>query len=392
MTSFLQIASREKLYCWVCLLPLLLAVGVALAPDPPEQFREHLIASDLKGGYQVVAVDLNSDGKKDLIALASGMSELVWFENPGWRRHVIASGLSRMINLTPVDTGDEIPELVLAADFSMDPSKSIGSVWRLKCQGDPRELWSISEIDRLPASHRLRCARIDRAGHNVVINAPLAGSKSAPPDYRGKDPIVYYRPGVWKRELLSDELEGVVHGIAVVDWDGDGRDELLTASFEGIHLFRLGTDGRWSTTRLAGGNPGPWPHGGSSDIAAGRLGEDRFLCAIEPWHGNEVVVYRKHGQDWQRTVIDDSFVQGHTILAADFDGDGRDEILAGYRGQGHSVYIYSAAGGGTWTRRILDDSVPVNACDAADLNGDGRPDIACIGGAALKWYENLAPR
>ena len=349
-----------------------------------------MIAADLKGGYQVVAVDLNSDGKKDLIALASGMSELVWFENPGWRRHVIASGLSRMINLTPVDVdGDEIPELVLAADFSMDPGKSIGSVWRLKRKGDPREPWSIAEIDRLPASHRLRCADIDGSGRKVVINAPLAGSKAAPPDFRDKVPIVSYRPGAWKRELVSDELEGVLHGIAVVDWDRDGRDDLLTAGFQGIHLFRRGRDGRWSATRLAGGNPEQWPQSGSSDIAAGRLGEDRFLCAIEPWHGNQVAVYRQHGQDWQRTVIDDSFVQGHTILAADLDGDGRDEILAGYRGQGHSVYIYSAAGDGRWTRRIIDDSVPVNACDVADLNGDGRPDIACIGDATLKWYENL---
>jgi hypothetical protein len=29
------------------------------------------------------------------------------------------------------------------------------------------------------------------------------------------------------------------------------------------------------------------------------------------------------------------------------------------------------------------------ACTALDLNGDGRPDIACIDSMRLKWYENI---
>ena len=36
-------------------------------------FVEHTLATDLKGGYQVVVADVNHDGKPDLIALASGM-------------------------------------------------------------------------------------------------------------------------------------------------------------------------------------------------------------------------------------------------------------------------------------------------------------------------------
>ncbi len=32
-----------------------------------------------------------------------------------------------------------------------------------------------------------------------------------------------------------------------------------------------------------------------------------------------------------------------------------------------------------------------SACAVVDLNGDQRPDVACIGGANLKWYENLGP-
>ena len=184
-----------------------------------------------------------------------------------------------------------------------------------------------------------------------------------------------------------------MHGIFILDWDGDGRDDILTAGFEGIHLFHSGKDGRWVRTLLAAGDPAPWPKSGSSDIAVGRLGKERFLAAIEPWHGNEVSIYRKKGGAWRREVIDSSLVDGHTILTADLNGDGRDEVVAGYRGQGRSVYVYSFDGK-RWNRETLDEGgMGAAACTAVDLNGDGRPDIACIGSATanLKWYENTKP-
>ncbi len=216
---------------------LALLAALPLAAAQPARFAGHTIAGDLRGGYQVVAADLNGDGKPDVIALASGMPELVWYENPGWERHVIAGGLSHMINcvVVPVE-GDPVPEIVLASEFSMRAKESAGVVSVLHHNGDPRQPWTIREIDRLPASHRLRLARID-GGAPVVVNAPLTAATAEPPDYRGQTPLVFYRPGEWKRRLISDENRGVVHGILITDWDGDGRDEILTASFEGIHLF-----------------------------------------------------------------------------------------------------------------------------------------------------------
>jgi hypothetical protein len=363
-----------------------------MAATPGLTFREHLVADDLKAAYQVVVADLNKDGRPDLIGLASGMTELVWFENPGWQRHVIARGISGPINVAYWDDG--APMLVLATGFSMDPSQSAGIVSVLRPGKDPRELWDIQEIDRLPASHRIRFADIDGSGKKVALNAPLAGAHAAPPDYRDKVTLVYYRPGAWKRELITGDLEGVLHGVFITDWDGDGREEILTASFQGIHLFKYGKDGRWSRTQIAAGNPGPWPKSGSSDIAVGKLGKSRFLCALEPWHGNEVVVYREGARGWERSVIDSTLDGSHALVAADLNGDGLDEIVAGYRGASGRTYIYSAdtPDGTRWTRHSLDDAMPAAACAVADLNGDGRPDVACIGGSSLKWYENLGGR
>ena len=367
----------------------------ALSAAPPLNFREHIVADDLRGGYQVVPVDVNHDGKIDLIALASGMTELLWFENPTWERHVIAGNLPRMINLAAWDIdGDGIPEIVLANEFTMQGKTSQGIISVLKHDGDPRKPWTVTEIDRLPTSHRLRWADIDGSGKKVLVNAPLIGAKAEAPDYKDQVPLVFYRPGEWKRQLIDDRVMGLIHGLTIVDWDHDGRDEVLTAGFEGIHLYKLGKNGQWASSKLAKGDPSTWPKSGSSDIAMGEIGREQFLAAIEPWHGNQVAVYRNKGSEWQREVIDDSLKDGHTIATADLDGNGTDEIIAGFRGEPRRVYVY-AFDGKQWNRWTLDDGgVAAAACAVADLNQDGKPDIACIGSAThnLKWYENLTSR
>ena len=119
------------------------------------QFVEHTIATHLNGGYQVVVSDLNRDGKPDLVALASGAPELVWFENPGWQRHVIASNFNQMINCVVLNAGGR-PLIVLASGFSNDARHSPGNIWLLEPENDVTRPWKVREIDRLPASHRLR--------------------------------------------------------------------------------------------------------------------------------------------------------------------------------------------------------------------------------------------
>jgi hypothetical protein len=375
---------RAKALC------ILWYAGVALSQTL--SFEPHTLATDLTGGYQVVAYDVNHDGKPDLIALASNMSELVWFENPGWQRHVMATGLARMINLAAYDfDGDGIPEIALAYGFSNNAAQSVGKLAILHHKGDPRELWEMKEIDQLPTSHRLRWADIDGSGHKVLINAPLTAADAVAPEYRGHVPLVYYDPGQWKRRLMSDAEEGIVHGIFVTDWDGNGRDDILIGGFLGIHLYRYGKDGKWKRDEITKGDPAAWPKGGTSDIAVGALKGERFLAAIEPWHGNQVVVYREAHGVWKREVIDDTLLDAHTVVTGDLDKDGSDEIVVGFRGKPYGVYLYKYDGE-HWKRQALGSGdMAAAACTIADLDGDGRLDIACIGSGThnLKWYRNM---
>ena len=157
------------------------------------QFREHTIDSGLAGGYQVVVADLNHDGRPDIIALASGLNELRWYENPGWQRHVIVSGINAPINAAAYDVdGDGIPEIALAHEFSNDYANSPGVVSLLTHRGDPAAPWSAMEIDRLPTSHRLRFADIEGSGRKVLVNFPLIGAHATAPVYRDHVPLVMY--------------------------------------------------------------------------------------------------------------------------------------------------------------------------------------------------------
>jgi hypothetical protein len=345
-------------------------------------FEKQILANDLAGGYQVVVCDVNDDGKPDLIALASDMPDLVWFENPTWQRHTLAKDLPQMINAACWSTGPHtIPTIAVTYGFSMHPQESSGIVSLLTPQGDPKTPWKVTEIDRLPTSHRLRWADIDGSGKKVLVNAPLADAKAHGPDYRGHVPLVYYEPGAWKRREIGNAEEGVVHGIYVNDWDHNGRDAILIGSFLGIHLYRFEPDGKWSRTEITKGSPAAWPKSGTSDVSVGWLGRERFLAAIEPWHGNEVVVYRKRDELWQRDVIDDTILDGHNVQTVDLDGDGGDEIVVGFRGKPYGLYLYRWDDG-KWRRQIIEQGeVSAAGCAVADLSGKGSPNIVCIGQA-----------
>ena len=391
---------------------LIASIGMTSGQSPaPWNLVEHTVATGLRGGYHLTATDLNKDGKVDLLAVATGQKvDLVWFENPGavaagaaaasWTPHVMASGYPMMINADAFDVDkDGYPEIVLQSGFSTTPAKGDGRMILLTKGADVNAPWTAKEFDRMPSVHRVRWIDAEGNGRKMVVNAPLAGVKGAAPDYKDKVGIYAYSPAKdYQREIITEDDEGVVHGVQVVDWDGNGREALLSASFLGIHLHRYDS-GKWTRTRLAPGNAEHWPKNGSSDVVVLRTKEGRQLAAIEPWHGNQVVVYRGKGDNWdQRTVIDDTLNDGHTLVQGDLDGDGVDEIVAGYRGGGGGVNIYRLGSGNQWAKYAVatpdQKSMAAAGCALAHLNDDKRLDLACIGTstANLKWYENQPAR
>jgi aldos-2-ulose dehydratase/isomerase family protein/VCBS repeat protein len=382
-------------------------------------------------GYQLAVADPSGKGRLDIFALSSEESIVEWYGNPArlpsagqsWAAHSVTTATVKNISLAPLmRMGYPLRGMALASGFSLENSSEGGDVWWAEPGADPDAEWNLRGVARIPTAHRLRWADLDGDGKLELVIVPLLGAGAVPPDYAVGAPITWLEtpetmlrghvsagetvPGLWAAHLVDKSLH-VVHGVLVMDWDGDGRDELLTASFEGVHLFHSSGKGdelEWTKTRLASGDevfrprpapPGTGPRRGSSEIGVGQLAGRRFLATIEPWHGEQVVVYfdTKPGELWERRVIDASFKDGHALAIADLNGDGSDEIMAGYRGQGTSLHAYYAtdATGKNWERQTLDTGMAASSVAVADINGDGRPDVAAIGASTgnVVCYENL---
>jgi len=390
---------------------LLASAGAVLTPvlgaapaGQPVEFRAHTIEEKMPGGYAVLAVDINHDGKPDVIGVSQRVPELAWYQNPTWERHVIADGLTQTVNLAAADLdNDGIPELAVETAFAMVPANSEGLVWIVRHQGDPAQRWKVEKIDKFSTSHHIAWADVDGDGKKELINAPLIGPNGLAPTYdQDKASLFWYRQNDWQRRTITTSISGILHRVRPVSWDGNKREQLLTTSFDGITLYRAtgsGNDLKWESTLLsAGHSQDKAPRLGTSDVAVGRSNGKRFLASVEPWHGNEIVMYTEGPSGtWTRHVLFNEMVEGHEVAVADFNGDGRDDIVAGDRSaKGAAVHVMYAPEnpGDPWKHQVLDQgTMAASGCITADLNNDRRPDILCIGSSTgnIKWYENVGP-
>ncbi|MGH8399378.1 MAG: FG-GAP repeat domain-containing protein, partial [Gammaproteobacteria bacterium] len=372
----------------------------------------HTVAT-IPEGYQVAVADVNGGGRLDILALSSQKNIVDWYQNPTWRTRSVTTSTEENISLAPLfRRGYPARGMALASGFHLDHPEQGGDIWWAQPSASLDAEWSLTRIGRIPASHRLRWADLDGDGGLELVDVPIVGAGSRPPDYSVPAPITWFQmpetlltghtesagqqSNNWIPHLIDDSLN-IVHGVLVMDWNGDGRDEILTASTQGVNLFESkgrGAGLQWAKTLLTPCDQSSDRYHGASEIGVGKVQGHRFLATIEPWHGNNVVVYtRGTGGFSERHVIDTSFNNGHALVCADLDGDGNGEIVAGYRGVGTSLFIYHSTDerGTRWKRETLDTEMAASGVVIADVNGDGRPDIVAVGSstANVKWYENL---
>ena len=351
--------------------------------------------------YALTSADANGDGKLDVVAVAS--DAVVWYENPTWTKHdVIRGGTERdnvCLQARDVD-GDGRVDFALGASWQPSNTKTGGTLQLLTRTGAPEGSWRVVPLGSEPTLHRIRFGDVLGTGKPQLVVAPLQGRETRGPDWgvgngvrlmvRSIPPEPFSTP--WPLEVAEDSLH-TVHNLQLIDLDGDGRDEIVAAAWEGVFVLRRDTMGHWSKTKIGTGNQTAQPNKGASEVKVGRLRDGkRYVATIEPWHGFQVVVYTppKSGEGlWDRWVIDEPVKWGHAVWCADLDGDGDEELIIGQaatptrqagRNPQRAWRLCSTipkarrASPLAFDRHVIDDGgVAVEDLIAADLDGDGRP-------------------
>jgi hypothetical protein len=369
-----------------CFAALFLLVFETRAQTPT--FTGEVIDDKVTIGYGVATGDVDGDGKVDI--LLADKSEIVWYKNPGsktekWARFVIAKNLTAQDNVCIAArdiNGDGKVEVAVGAGWNPSETKNLnlsGAVFYLIAPQDRTQLWEPVRLHHEVTIHRMRWVqKVDNTFQLAVL--PLHGEGNTGGEGAGVKMITFDVPqnpkGEWKYELVDTGMH-MTHNFQPMEVAGRFLG-LAVGGKEGAQVFLNGANG-WAAS-------GNWmvADKGIGEIRTGSLGGNQlFTATIEPMHGTSLVVYTKDS----RTVLTDRMKEGHALVCADFFGQGRDQIVAGWRNPnvtgetGVRIYVGSDQEGKQWKEFTLDERIKM-ACEditAADLDGDGDMDVIASG-------------
>ena len=353
-------------------------------------FKGEAIDDKISIGYGVAAGDVDGDGKPDIVL--ADKKEIVWYKNPGandkqWIRYVIAKDLTENDNVCiAVRDIDGDGKVEVAAGAQWNPSetknsKQSGAVFYLNAPEDRTQLWEPVRLHHEVTIHRMQWVKKTEGTFQLIV-LPLHGEGNSAGVGAGVKLIAFDVPenkkGIWGYELLETGMH-MTHNFQPMEVAGRFLG-LTVGGKEGAQVFLNGADG-WAPS-------GNWmvANNGIGEIRTGSLGNNQlFTATIEPMHGNSLVVYSKEG----RTVLTDKLKEGHALVCGDFFGQGRDQIVMGWRNPnvtgatGVRIFVGSDAEGKKWQEYTLDEKIKI-ACEditAADMDGDGDLDVIASGRA-----------
>jgi hypothetical protein len=162
-----------------------------------------------------------------------------------------------------------------------------GAVYYLVRPQDPTGRWEPVELHHEPTVHRMAWIKTADGKYQLLV-VPLHGRGNKNGQGAGVRVLAYDVPvdprSPWNTHLIADSMH-VTHNFDVVHWDSGGDEDILLGGSEGIALLRRQGNG-WSKQAITSGSKGA-----DSEVRMGKTNLGRFLAAVEPFHGNTLVVY-----------------------------------------------------------------------------------------------------
>ncbi len=398
-------------------LPLILAVTATSAlaqtkPVPEPKFTSQDLDTKIQIGYGVAVADVDGDGKPDV--LLADKKQFVWYRNPGkrgaaWDKFVLAENLTEKDNVCIAARdldGDGKCEIAVGGEWNPGDTVGSGAVFYLIPPADRTQKWEAVKFPSVePTTHRMKWVRRGDSRFDLVV-VPLHGRGNKNGEGAGVKVIAYQMPqnprDEWKSEVLSDDMHATHNFHVMPDPGKQPLEAILIGGREGMAAggaqaklgeFRHEIDHRKYSPALKGMGELRW-----GSLSPGKF----FVAAIEPMHGNELVLYVETDPPVQapaspRTVLDSTLDDGHALACGDVLGLGRDQIVVGWRAMqkpgakvGIKMFVPDETGE-KWTPHLIDDNTM--ACEdlvLADLDGDGKLDIVAAGRATknVKIYWN----
>src|SRR6478752_6341831 len=122
---------------------LVLSASPSFAADFPK-FKTQEIDAGLKIGYAVLTTDINGDKKPDIVVV--DQHQVVWYQNPTWKKRVILNGKTKPDNvcITALDIdGDGLTEFVVGAGWKPFDTKTPGTLQWVKRGKTLEDEWTM---------------------------------------------------------------------------------------------------------------------------------------------------------------------------------------------------------------------------------------------------------